>query len=213
MDLHATLNRILSRLARVGYDARKLAFDPPATESELQALEADLGHPLPSSLRGVLASVSSRVEFQWFAPTGTEYPKPLDQNFSGALHWSLSLLRQFKRDRDQWIKTVFNNPENSYDRVWHNKLAFYEVDNGHYLSLDLAQSTLGQVVYLSHDDGEGHGYVMAESFADLLDRWVPLACAGGEDWQWLPFTNRKSTRIDPTCETATQWRSLLRIDV
>jgi len=207
MELHSTLHRILSRLAEDGYDTRELIFDPPATEPELRALEVNLGHPLPSSLRGVLGFVSRRVEFRWFAPAGNAYPTPLHQNFSGDLHWSLALLRQFKTDKDQWIETVFNNPDDKYDRVWHNKLAFHEVGNGDYLALDLAPSTHGQVVYLSHDDGEGHGYVMADSFADLLDRWVPLACTGAEDWQWLPFTNGESTRIDPECVSANQWRS------
>jgi hypothetical protein len=187
-------------------------FDPPAAESELQALEAELGHPLPASFRGVLSFVSGHVEFRWFAPAGNKYPKPLHQNFSGELRWSMDLIRQFNRDKSQWIETVFKNPQDKYDRVWHNKLAFHEVGNGDYLALDLDTPTCGQVVYLSHDDGEGHGYVMADSFAELLDLWVPLACTGAEDWQWLPFTNNKSTRIDPTCENADHWRRLLRVD-
>ena len=212
MDLRATLWSILSRLTAIGYDTRPLVFGPPAAEADLQALEEELGHPLPASFRGVLSFVSGNVEFRWFAPVGNKYPEPLHQNFSGDLHWSLDLIRQFKRDKSQWIETVFKNPQDQYDRVWHNKLAFHEVGNGDYLALDLALPTHGQVVYLSHDDGEGHGYVMAESFAKLLSVWVPLACTGAEDWQWLPFTNNKSTCIDPTCENATQWRCLLRVD-
>jgi cell wall assembly regulator SMI1 len=212
MDLRATFSRILSRLSASGYDTRPLVFGPPASEAELQSLEADLGHPLPASLREVLGLVSGHVELRWFAPAGNKYPEPLHQNFSGDLHWSLDLIRQFRKDKSEWIETVFKNPLDKYDRVWHDKLAFHEVGNGDYLSLDLATSTFGQVVYLSHDDGEGHGYVMANSFSELLDRWVPLGCTGAEDWQWLPFTNNKSTCIDPTCGNAVYWRSLLRID-
>ncbi|MBO9701771.1 MAG: hypothetical protein J7604_16310 [Sporocytophaga sp.] len=46
----------------------------------------------------------------------------------------------------------------------------------------------GKIVYLGHDDGEGHGYIMANSFSDLLNKWTKLGCVGGEDWQWLPLS-------------------------
>jgi hypothetical protein len=57
------------------------------------------------------------------------------------------------------------------------------VGNEDLLALDLADATRGAVVYLSHDDDEGHGYKLAPDFADLVRRWMPLACTGSEDWQ------------------------------
>jgi hypothetical protein len=89
--------------------------------------------------------------------------------------------------------------------VWHNKFAFQDVGNGDYLSIDLAPDNLGKIVYLSHDDGEGHGFVMANSFYDLLSNWTKLGCVGGEDWQWLPFCKDKTSGIDPTCSNAHLW--------
>jgi cell wall assembly regulator SMI1 len=213
MQLQKALQQILAKLSSQGYDTRTLVFGPPATEAELTQLETDLGHALPASLREVLASMSAHVEFRWFAPPGNQYIEPFHQNFSGEMHWSLSLLRQFAKDKQQWIETVFKNPADEYDRVWHNKLAFHEVGNGDYLAIDLSESKRGRVVYLSHDDGEGHGYELAESFADFLDRFVSVACAGAEDWQWLPFTNGGTTRIDPTCSNARKWREVLALDV
>lgn len=90
---------------------------------------------------------------------------------------------------------MFPNANDPYDVVWHNKAAFYDVGNGDYLAFDLAEAQHGSVVYLSHDDGQGHGYVLAADFADLLERWVPIACTGGEDWQWLPFTAAPTTLL------------------
>jgi hypothetical protein len=77
------------------------------------------------------------------------------------------------------------------------------------LALDLGREANGAVVYLSHDDGEGHGYRLASDFADLLRRWVPLACAGGEDWQWLPFTTSPTSEIDPNGANGLLWRNAL----
>jgi len=140
-------------------------------------------------------------------------PEPFKSNFSGDLHWSLDYTRQFNRDKQGWIDTVFKSAANTYDSVWHNKLAFYEVGNGDYIAMSLARDGYGEIVYLSHDDGAGHGYVLADSFADLLERWVPLACPGGEDWQWLPFVTGQTDRIDPKCQNARDWRRLLTLDV
>lgn len=212
MDLQRSLRSNLASLANLGFDVRPLVFGPPASEYELAEVERQLGLALPSSLRGVLAFVSARVEFRWFAPKDKRFPEPFHQNFSGDLHWSLPLLLQYNKDKQQWIETVFKNPDDSYDRVWHDKLAFHEVGNGDYLAIDLRGASLGEVVYLSHDDGQGHGHVLAPSFDELLQRWVPLACPGAEDWQWMPFTNSLSGPIDPSCPNARRWRELLHID-
>ncbi len=95
---------------------------------------------------------------------------------------------------------------------WHGKLAFYETGNGDLIAFDLAEDRYGQVVYLSHDDGEGHGYVLARDFRDLLARWLPLGCTGGEDWQWLPFTAGPDSGFEPYAEPAMTWRRFLGID-
>jgi len=211
-SLQDHLQEILSRLTSAGFDTRPLVFAPPAIESEIAAVEAALNLSLPASLRDVLASVSAHVEFRWFAPTGTHFPPPFRSIFSGDLHWSCELLRRFNADKDEWIKEAFGNPADPYDRVWHDTLAFQEVGNGDYLALDLRPDTHGRVVYLSHDDGKGHGQVLADSFGDLIGRWVPLACPGAEDWQWLPFTSSADPRIDPLSQDAGAWRRLLAID-
>lgn len=95
--------------------------------------------------------------------------------------------------------------------MWHDKLAISEVGNGDFLAVDLDPAAAGAIVYLSHDDGEGHGHRLAADLTDLVDRWAPLAFAGQEDWQWLPFT-ADGGPIDPTCEAAHQWRALLGLE-
>lgn len=108
---------------------------------------------------------------------------------------------------------MFPDPDDPYDRVWHHKLPFMEVGNGDYLALDLDRDARGRVIYLSHDDGEGHGRAMAASFEDLLVRWIPLACPGAEDWQWLPFCSRPDGGIDPWSEAAREWTALVGLEI
>lgn len=210
--LKQRLERQLEVLSHAGYDVHPLVFLPPATVSQVEEVERSLGFALPPSFRDTLLDLSAHVEFRWFAPENKRFPKPFDSNFCGDLHWSLGDMLQLKGAGDGWIEAVFPNPEDPYDAVWHNKLPFYDVGNGDYLAIDLDRSAYEQVVYLSHDDGQGHGFVLAENFQQLLHRWVPLACPGGEDWQWLPFTSGRTSFLDPGCANAQRWRSLIGID-
>ena len=212
LDLEVRLRKLDEHFRSIGFDARDLVFEEPATEVEILGFERDLGLSLPPSFRSVLSQVSKHVEFRWFTPDGFDFPQPFKSNFSGDLHWSLDFLKTFEEGRLGWIESVFPNPQDPYDAVWHNTLAFFEVGNGDQIAMDLRHETYEQIVYLSHDDGEGHGHVLASNFHDLLQRWVPLGCPGGEDWQWVAFTNDLSTPIDPNCENAVEWKRLLNFD-
>ncbi len=133
----------------------------------------------------------------------------LAEIFRGDLHWDAERMPDIMAGYQQWILEVFPDPENPYDRVWHNKLPFQEVGNGDLLAIDLSNDAYGRIVYLSHEDGEGHGYVLAHNFGDLLERWIPLGCPGGEDWQWMPFVSSPTSGIDPECDNAKLWKSLV----
>jgi len=164
-------------------------------------------------LRLCLTTVAGRVEFAWFAPTEHTFPNPFHEIFSGNLCWSLNGLPDLMTAVRGWVDDVFPDPTDPYDRVWHHKLPFMEVGNGDYLALDLDEDAHGRVVYLSHDDGEGHGRTMAASFEELLIRWIPLACPGAEDWQWLPFYAGSSVGIDPSSAIAREWTALLHPNI
>ena len=49
---------------------------------------------------------------------------------------------------------------------------YFEVGNGDYLAIELEKENYGKIAYLSHDDGDGHGYYLANNFKDLL-----IACS------------------------------------
>ncbi|GAB3845763.1 hypothetical protein GCM10029963_24570 [Micromonospora andamanensis] len=209
-DAVGRLSKILGSLAAQGFVTRPLVADPPASPGEVDAVEGQLGCRLPMSLRRCLATVASRLEFAWFAPPEHTFPGPFHEIFSGNLCWSLNGLPELMTAVRGWVDNVFPDPSDPYDRVWHHKLPFMEVGNGDYLALDLNEDAHGRVVYLSHDDGEGHGRTMAPSFEDLLIRWIPLACPGAEDSQWLPFCAPSDGGLDPSSARAHQWTALVR---
>jgi hypothetical protein len=120
-ELRTRLETMAQHLLTVGYSVGPLVFGPPAPAADIRRLEADLKVELPSDLRSVLTLVSAHVEFLWFAPQESKFPEPFDQNFSGDLHWSLDMLRSFNSDKDEWIRAVFPNCNDPYDRVWHHK--------------------------------------------------------------------------------------------
>jgi len=211
VDVLAKLGDMQQVLAAREFDVRPLIAMPPADLRQVAELESAVGTRLPDAFRDVLLKVSARVEFRWFAGDRTFAP-PFHQNFSGDLHWSVDLTAQVETERKSWCSEVFSNTGDSYNAVWHDKLAFYEIGNGDLIAFDLAGDKYGQVVYLSHDDGKGHGYVLAQDFRDLLARWLPLGCTGGEDWQWLPFTVGPNSGLQPYAEPAMTWRRVLGID-
>ncbi len=153
----------------------------------------------------MLEGFSSHAEFGWQLPDGVE--SPVREIFSGGCYWELSSLVQLEQDRQDWVKSCFPNENDPYDRVWHNKLLFLFVPNGDRIALDLAFPTEPPVVYLSHDGGEGHGYLLGDSFIDFMDRWSLLGCPGPEDWQMMPFLSSPTAGLDPDCDKANVWRT------
>ena len=73
--------------------------------------------------------------------------------------------------RQGWVDVCYPDYNNEYDKVWHNKLAFYEVGNGDYFAIELEKENYGKIVYLSHDGGDAHGHYIADNFKDLLNNW------------------------------------------
>ncbi|TQV65846.1 SMI1/KNR4 family protein [Exilibacterium tricleocarpae] len=197
----------------MGGEVQVLSYDVPATEDEVKTLEVKLGFDLPLKLKEVLLGFSKKVEFRWFMPDDFEFQGELSQIFCGERHWSLDWIAQFNEDKNGWRDEVFPNKEDPYDLVWHHKLAFHEVGNGDYLAIDLSIPGQEQVVYLSHDDGEGHGVPLAKDFKEFVCSSSRLGCVGAEDWQWLPFIEKGAPFINPDCENAKKFREALKVKI
>ena len=192
---------------------REFKIGTPAKEEEILEVEKRLGYKIPEDFRDILLKYSSCFEYDWNIYKGVsekqiELPDNLKGIFAGDLHWELNVLVKFQEDNKDWIEECFPDYNDEYDRVWHNKMLFYEVGNGDYLAIELEKENYRKIAYLSHDDGDGHGYYLANNFKELVSNWSKVGCVGGEDWQWLTFY-RSGVGIDPSCENAKLWADFI----
>lgn len=204
---------ISKAIEKVGGKVTELIIDPPATLDQIHNIERLLDQDLPESFKKVLLEFSSNFSFKWFFDEEMKLPTEFREIFSGRIHWDLNALINIKDDVEGWIDHVFPDEENDYDKVWHNKLAFCDVGNGDYMAFDLNHNDNPPIIYLSHDDGEGHGYTIANSFMELLENWSRIAFVGEEDTQWLLFTESLDSRLVPDGEAAKRFRALLGLTI
>jgi hypothetical protein len=171
----------------------------------LQQVQRELQCSLPDSFRRVLLEYSSAVQVEWQFPGDYEVPAPFHDIFAGECSWDLQKLPKLWQTYQTWVAESFSNCDDPYDMVWHSKLAFAVVGNGDMLAIELGLGDQQPVVYLSHDDGEGHGYWLGADFCDFIDRFTQLGCPGYEDWQWLPFVAGRHSFLDPRGANALAW--------
>ncbi|MDD9944203.1 MAG: SMI1/KNR4 family protein [Myxococcales bacterium] len=192
---------------QLGAECEPAQVAPPAELREVERVEADLGRPLPQSLRAVVLGFSRKVSFRWQLPDDTERPEEFAEIFAGEVGWNLGELVELERSRKGWIEACFPDAQNEYDAIWHGKLAFFSIANGDMLAIDEVIDG-SPVIYLSHDDGDGHGQALGANFADFVTRYSRLGCPGAEDWQWLPFhTCQHGSLLDPDSASAQRWQS------
>lgn len=201
------------RIEEIGGKVQEIIIEDPATEEQILSVERELGVLLPESFKNILLNFSAAFRFRWYFPDDFKLSNQYREIFSGRADWNLNDLVEIDKGRREWIEHVFPNPEDDYDKVWHNKLAFLEVENGDYFAFDLSEAGRHPIVYLSHDDGAGHGYVIANNFIELIDNWSRICFVGSEDWQWMPFVQSSESGILPCSDSAIEFRKLLKIDI
>lgn len=204
---------ITDRIKEIGGEVQEIIIGDSASLEQIQEIEQQLGQSLPSSFRKVLQEFASHFSMRWFLPENIDIPEEFTDVFGGTPNWNLKLLPEFEEDRKEWIETVFSDPEDDFDTVWHNKLPFCEVGNGDYLAFDMNGDEDAPIIYLSHEDSEGHGYQLANNFIELLESWSRIAFVGPEDSEWLPFTSITDEGIDANSKAAERFRSWLGLQI
>ena len=210
------LNLFLEKIEDLGGEVEPLTIEKPATEDEIKAVEAKLGYTLPPHFREVLLENTAHLEFGWdiddiIDEEDISLPDKLAEIFRGKLLFGLDLLLDYEEDRQDWEGEAYPNSDKEYDRVWHNKMSFFQVGNGDYIAIELEPENYGKVVYLSHDGSENHGLYIADNFKEFLMNYAAVGCTGGDDWQWEPFYT-KGKGIDPTSKNAKTWYKVLGIN-
>lgn len=211
LQIKQLLNKLKETYEQIGIDVN-FDLEPPANETEVLALEKQVKMRLPAEIRNFFLKFSKNCEFNAFLPDDLKLPKELCGIFSACFIISLDEVKRAEESRESWQRECFSNEADEYDRVWHHKLGIMTVGNGDVIALDIAlDKDNPPVVYLSHDDGEGHGYILGKTFNQYLENLLLVGGCGNEDWQMLPFCPNKESGIDPECQNAKMYREIIKL--
>ena len=209
-DWEMKLKKLTDIYAKFGNNFKFNKDDSTASEQELCELETRIQFPIPPSLRVVFLQYSKKIEFYGWLPDKINLPDSLRKVFSACFDVSLEEVERAEKSRKGWVENCFANPDDPYDNIWHNKLGFMNVANGDVIAFDLSDEKEDKrVVYLSHDDGEGHGYILGNNFEDYFSKLLLIGACGNEDWQMLPFISDSISGINPNCDNAKIYREII----
>ena len=180
----------LERLSHA--EVRSAQVDPPAAESDIRAVERDLGRTIPAPLRTFFERGASGLDCGYaLTPSGQDLDRlrgllPDETRiFGGAQIGPVPELTDFSRAVREWAEETWVAESAAERFIWDSSLPFTRLDNGDYLALDLrTNETDPRVVYLNHDD---ESFLLAPDFAAFLVTWERLAYIGPEHWLLREF--------------------------
>lgn len=120
------------RVDELGGYTSKIICKEVATEKEISNIEKELGYELPEDFRRALMNISSHIEFFWSLYSEDKellaLPDELAGIFAGSLHFGIDLIAIWEESRKDWIDVCYPDYNNPYDKIFHNKLAFQDVE-------------------------------------------------------------------------------------
>lgn len=192
----------------LGGSTNPISRYPAVFSAEFDSASRKLGVELPVELVSLVEMGGLCGGWNLGQSGRTLLPKASAEVQWGTVDLSLDEIVRAENSRQGWVEACFPDPDNAYDRVWHGKFGFHTVPNGDCLALDI-ESNSRPVVYLSHDDGEGHGVLLAPTLVEFLERWSLLAFAGPEDWLMISFVEVGGGGLLPRAAAAKEWRSAI----
>lgn len=207
------LLKVKSAYESIGAET-ELVVEEPASIAEVEAVENIIERKLPLQIRDFFLQYSKKCEFSAWLPDDFELPDELDEIFSATFLISLEEFADVENARKDWVEECFTDEEDEYDSVWHHKLGFMHVPNGDIIAFDVKRNeTNPPVVYLSHDDGDGHGYILGKDFDTYFEQLLLVGACGNEDWQMLPFCSDAQSGIISDCENAKKYRRIIGLQI
>lgn len=192
----------------------ELVIEEPASIVEVEIVENRLGVKLPFQLRDFFLRYSKKCELSVWLSDEFELPDELDEIFSANFLISLEEIEDAENSRNGWVENCFTNEEDEYDSVWYHKLGFMNVPNGDVIAFDMKGDEENMpVVYLSHDDGEGHGYILGKDFDSYFEQLLLVGACGNEYWQMLPFCADAQSGIISDCDNAKEYRRIIGLKI
>lgn len=182
-------------------------FCSTALKMEIQEIEQKLKLNLPRELKDFFLNISKKIYLN------VDFENEVQWNNSGKvssayIFISLKEIYDAECSRRKWVEDVFFDIEDSYSRKWHHKLGITSLINGDIIAMDLEKKE-HPIIYLSHDDGDGHGYILGRTFNKYVEAVIELGGCGTEEDEFLQFCKDGISGIDFQCINAIQLRKKL----
>jgi hypothetical protein len=189
----------------------QLSIQPPIEKNEIYKIAQSLEIKLPDDFIEIVTKYSSGVNF-FFQIEGQKPEGQFKQLSSVGYEqiWSIKDLWYLKESYDNWVKVCFKDPNDDYNKIWHNKTPIISVATGDLIAFDT--SVTGNeypVVFLSHDGSDFHGKRLGYNFIDFITRWSNIGCFGPEDWQFEPFYDPLENILLLEGEKVSSWKKWL----
>lgn len=205
---------ILKAVQLLDGDILQLNVEKPATESEIQHLEAQMGRPLESSLRKILSEFSHSITFHWRfrltpkigSPKNTPY-----RYYEGGFHLSLNELKA--------ISDLYQDGlADGYD--WENIMPFLaEEDDNDFVAIDLATET-GEIIYLTssnenvtYDHIQINKHCLGKNLQTFLHEWSRIGCVGLAFFDWIDFLDSETGYISSHTQASKLWLDALGVNL
>lgn len=196
----------------------ELTISPPATSSDVEKVEAEIGRSLPAELQELFTDCAAKIDFSWCLCSSGRIglSKPLPEELEEVTFGRLDL--ELKALPDCWVnwtawEDCFENPdeyeggEKSYK--FDDLFPFLSLPNGDVIALVSRDDARGQVVYLSHEGGQFDEAILSDSLARFMDTWLELGCPGPESWLLKPFYDWRAEELVATNSSAQRWKEIL----
>jgi len=214
--------QLLERIRNLAESIRSICDDgltceiaPCASESDVLAVESEIGRPLPDILRDFFLNCSAKINFDWLLDQrrfGRELPPVFQKVTFGAFTFDLSMAETAWINWTGW-QLCIEHPENyvgdAYRYRFDQLYPVISTVNGDVIAVVTSGDDHGRIVYLDHEGGEMDEAILAEDFDSFIDTWVNLCCPGPESWLLKPFYDPDLRRLSATCNNALTWRSLI----
>jgi len=206
-------NWILLVAQKRNWDIEPIEIKPAINIFDIELLQNSLKITYPTDFKDVLLKYSSGVKFGWQLSSEEAQGefRPIFCGCGGVSGyrtksnlWGFAFLAELYKTYEGWLTNCYNDPEDEYGKHYFNKVPFIEVPNGDLIVFD----TIGQVIYLSHDDGPLHGEKLADNFIEFNTLWSNLGCVGTESEQFAVFYDKDKQKLmenDPKIDRWKQW--------
>jgi hypothetical protein len=179
-----------------------LTYERPASVTEVEDVERQLGSRIPEQFRQTLLGFSRSVRFFWSLPATEKPPGALAGVWFGGCRWDLDAIVRHNAEV-VWLSRNAFIEDTPDERCWQSKFAFHPIDTGDFIAIDTSSAAGQRVVYLSHELFYSHQHCLGADFFDFMDRWTLLGCP--DDDIWPLFVPERDRYVDLSAENARQW--------